>query len=202
MRRAHYLFPELDYATRELTLSDTRASASFRPHFKQRPVPTELVALRNLMSLRLRPPLGFHFQELYQRHNVFFLCIHDGPLQSKNVGAIEKCCRVPNHEKADADSIGILIPWLFFVIAITVRPGWLIVAFLVGVRHGAGQRDACTCRAAENGCQGLVPIAKSHEMICSTAIGSCLKCGWKPTCALTSASGLSGAIRILQQGAA
>src|SRR6185295_5527998 len=74
-------FPKFDYTGREFALSYASASASFRPHFQQTAILAEEVALRNLVGLKTRPPLGRHFQKFYQRGDILlFLGIHDGPV--------------------------------------------------------------------------------------------------------------------------
>jgi hypothetical protein len=80
IRPAQSLFPQFNYCRREFALSGTSASTGFGPHFKQRQVFVEFIALQNVVGLTMRPPLGCHFQKLYQRRDVFFLGIHDHPL--------------------------------------------------------------------------------------------------------------------------
>jgi hypothetical protein len=50
IRPAQSFFPEFDYSRRKFTLSDSGASAGFRPHLKQGVIFAEWFALANLVS--------------------------------------------------------------------------------------------------------------------------------------------------------
>jgi hypothetical protein len=82
IRPAQSFFPEFDYSRRKFTPSDAGASAGFRPHLKQGVIFTEQVALGNLVSLRPRPSLGCHFQELDEGSDILFVGVHDNPLRN------------------------------------------------------------------------------------------------------------------------
>lgn len=80
---AQLLFPEFDYPRREFASSNACALAGLWPHFKQGIIPAEEFALRNLLRFGMRPSLRFHFQKLYQRCDIFFFGVHDGPPQGE-----------------------------------------------------------------------------------------------------------------------
>ena len=80
IRTAQSLFPEFDYSRRKFSPPDSGASAGFRPHLEQEVICAELFALGNLVSFRMRPSLGCHFQELDKRSDILFVGVHDDPL--------------------------------------------------------------------------------------------------------------------------
>ena len=97
---AQSLFPKFDYSRRKFTPSDAGASAGFRPHLKQGVIFTEQVALRNLVSFRMRPSLGCHFQGLDERGDILFPGVHNNPLRSLREVTDNNGCRcVGHHEK-------------------------------------------------------------------------------------------------------
>jgi hypothetical protein len=81
IRPAQSFFPEFDYSRRKFTLSDSGASAGFRPHLKQGVIFAEWFALANLVSFRTRPSLGCHLQEFDERSDILFVVVHDIPLR-------------------------------------------------------------------------------------------------------------------------
>ena len=96
---AQSLFPEFDYSGRIFTPSDAGAPAGFRPHFKQGVIFTEQVALRSLVSFRMRPSLGCHFQELNKRSHILFLGVHNNPLRSVGEVIDNNPCRCVMHHE-------------------------------------------------------------------------------------------------------
>ena len=80
IRPAQSLFPEFDYSRRKFTHPDSGASAGFRPHLEQEVILAEQFALGNLVSFRMRPSLGCHFQELDERSDILFIGVHGDPI--------------------------------------------------------------------------------------------------------------------------